>query len=110
MGSRVGGERVPKLVWRVKLVAELQAGETTEIGIAGLEGLCGLALQLHLALRFLSLGHNRRKEPGGWCIVGGDAGVVVVVVAGGQSPDAFLVYARACGDLGEFVFGRITCA
>jgi hypothetical protein len=42
--------------------------------------------------------------------VGGDAGVVVVVVAGGQSADAFLVYARACGDLGEFVFGRIAWA
>src|SRR3954465_4031804 len=66
-----------------------------------------LALQLHSALRLPSLGHNRGREPDGWCIVGGDAGVVVVVVAGGQSPDAFLVYARACGDLGEFVFGRV---
>src|SRR5215213_5057727 len=53
----------------------------------------------------ISRGITAGKEPNGWCIVGGDAGVVVVVVAGGQSADAFLVYARACGDLGEFVFG-----
>jgi hypothetical protein len=28
---------VPKLVWRVKLVAELQAGVTTEVEVARLE-------------------------------------------------------------------------
>jgi hypothetical protein len=31
MGSRDEGELVPKLVWRVKLVAEFESGETTEV-------------------------------------------------------------------------------
>ena len=40
-----------RLVWRVKLVAELEAGETTEVEVARLErdaqaGLAGLGLRL----------------------------------------------------------------
>jgi hypothetical protein len=35
--SRDEGELVPKLVWRVKLVAELSAGVTTEVEVARLE-------------------------------------------------------------------------
>jgi hypothetical protein len=31
------GERVAKLVWRVKLVAEFEAGETTEVEVARIE-------------------------------------------------------------------------
>src|ERR1700761_1270392 len=51
MGSRDEGERVPKLVWRVKLVAEFETGETTEVEIARLErdeqaGLADLGLRL----------------------------------------------------------------
>ena len=41
MGSRDEGELVPKLVWRVKLVAEFESGElnrTTEVEVAHLEG------------------------------------------------------------------------
>jgi hypothetical protein len=37
MGSRDEGERVPKLVWRVKLVAEFETGETKEVEVARLE-------------------------------------------------------------------------
>jgi hypothetical protein len=37
MGSRDEGELVAKLVWRVKLVTELAAGETTEVEVARLE-------------------------------------------------------------------------
>ena len=37
IGSRVEGELVPKLVWRVKLVAEFETGETTEVEVARLE-------------------------------------------------------------------------
>jgi hypothetical protein len=37
LGSRNEGELVPKLVWRVKLVAELEAGVTTEVEVARLE-------------------------------------------------------------------------
>jgi hypothetical protein len=37
LGSRDEGELVAKLVWRVKLVTELQAGETTEVEVARLE-------------------------------------------------------------------------
>ena len=46
-----GGERVAKLVWRVKLVAEFAAGETTEVEVARIEraeqaGLADLGLRL----------------------------------------------------------------
>jgi len=34
MDSRDEGELVSKLVWRVKLVAEFEAGETTEVEVA----------------------------------------------------------------------------
>jgi hypothetical protein len=37
LGSRDEGEPVSKLVWRVKLVAELQPGLTTEVDVACLE-------------------------------------------------------------------------
>jgi hypothetical protein len=37
LGSRDEGERVPKLMWRVKLVAELEPGLTTEVEVARLE-------------------------------------------------------------------------
>jgi len=37
LGSRGEGELVAKLVWRVKLVAELQAGVTTEVEVGRLE-------------------------------------------------------------------------
>src|SRR5664279_5728769 len=51
MGSRDEGELVPKLVWRVKLVAEVESGETTEVEVAHLErdvhvGLADLGLRL----------------------------------------------------------------
>jgi hypothetical protein len=51
LGSRDEGELVPKMVWRVKLVAELQAGEPTEVELARFErdeqtGLAGLGLRL----------------------------------------------------------------
>jgi hypothetical protein len=51
LGSRDEDELVAKLVWRVKLVTELQAGETTEVEIARLErdeqaGLADLGLRL----------------------------------------------------------------
>jgi hypothetical protein len=51
MGSRDEGELVAKLVWRVKLVTELEAGETTEVEVARLErdehaGLADLGLRL----------------------------------------------------------------
>jgi hypothetical protein len=47
---------VPKLVWRVKLVAEFETGETTEVEVAHLErdeqaGLAGLGLRLGEAKR-----------------------------------------------------------
>ena len=56
MGSRDEGERVPKLVWRVKLVAEFETGETTEVEVARLErdeqaGLADLGLRLAEAKR-----------------------------------------------------------
>jgi hypothetical protein len=51
MGSRDEGEQVANLVWRVKLVTELEAGETTEVEVARLErdeqaGLADLGLRL----------------------------------------------------------------
>jgi hypothetical protein len=51
LGSRDEGELVPKMVWWVKLVAELQAGELTEVELARFErdeqtGLAGLGLRL----------------------------------------------------------------
>jgi len=50
-GSRDEGELVPKMVWRVKLVAELEPGLTTEVEVARLErdeqaGLADLGLRL----------------------------------------------------------------
>src|SRR5271170_620058 len=62
MGSRDEGELVPKLVWRVKLVAEFGAGASTEVEVARLErdeqagladlGLClGEAKQLMAAIQ-----------------------------------------------------------
>jgi len=51
LGSRDEGELVAKLVWRVKLVAELPSGVTTEVEVARLErdeqaGLAELGLRL----------------------------------------------------------------
>jgi hypothetical protein len=56
MGSRDEGELVPKLVWRVKLVAEFETGDTTEVEVAYLErdeqaGLADLGLRLAEAKR-----------------------------------------------------------
>jgi hypothetical protein len=56
MGSRDEGERVPKLVWRVKLMAEFETGERTEVEVARLErdeqaGLADLGLRLAEAKR-----------------------------------------------------------
>jgi len=56
MGSRNEGERMPKLVWRVKLVAEFETGETMEVEVARLErdehaGLADLGLRLAEAKR-----------------------------------------------------------
>jgi hypothetical protein len=50
---------VGKLVWRVKLVTELQAGETTEVEVARIErdeqvGLSGLGLRLAEAKQLTS--------------------------------------------------------
>ena len=51
MGLLGGGERVANLVWRVKLVTEFEAGETTEVEVARIEraeqaGLADLGLRL----------------------------------------------------------------
>ncbi len=51
MCSRGEEELVAKQVWRVKLVAEFDAGETTEVEVARIErdeqaGLAGLGLRL----------------------------------------------------------------
>ncbi len=51
MGSRDEGELVPKLAWRVKLVAELRFGVTPETELAHIEhdeqaGLAELGLRL----------------------------------------------------------------
>ena len=51
LGSQDEGELVPKLVWRVKLVAELEAGVTTEVEVACFErdeqaGVAELGLRL----------------------------------------------------------------
>src|ERR1700761_1865060 len=59
MSSRDEGELVPKLVWRVKLVAEFEAGETTEVEVARLErdeqaGLADLGLRLAEAKQLTS--------------------------------------------------------
>ena len=59
LGSRVGGELVAKLVWRVKLVTEFQAGETTEVEVARIErdeqvDLAGLGLRLAEAKQLTS--------------------------------------------------------
>ena len=56
MGSRDEGGLVPKLVWRVRLVAEFETGETTEVEVARLErdehaGLADLGLRLAEAKR-----------------------------------------------------------
>ena len=59
LGSRDEDELVAKLVWRVKLVTELQAGETTEVEIARLErdeqaGLADLGLRLAEAKQLMA--------------------------------------------------------
>jgi len=59
MGSRDEGELVPKLVWRVKLVAEFGAGESTEVEVARLErdeqaGLADLGLCLAEAKQLMA--------------------------------------------------------
>ena len=51
---------MPKLVWRVKLVAEFETGETTEVEVAHLErdehaGLAGLGLRLGEAKRLTAV-------------------------------------------------------
>jgi hypothetical protein len=56
LGSRDEGELVAKLVWRVKLVTELEAGETMEVEVARIErneqaGLANLGLRLAEAKR-----------------------------------------------------------
>jgi hypothetical protein len=56
--SRDEGELVAKLMWRVKLVTELRAGETTEVEVARLErdeqaGLADLGLRLAEAKQLL---------------------------------------------------------
>ena len=56
MGLRDEGELVPKMIWRVKLVAELEPGLTTEVEVARLErdeqaGLADLGLRLAEAKR-----------------------------------------------------------
>src|SRR3954465_2234681 len=61
-GSRNEGGLVPKLVWRVKLVAELEPGVTTETEVACLErneeaGLADLGLRLDEA----------KQLTGPWC-------------------------------------------
>ena len=59
MGSRDEGELVVKLVWRVKLVAELGAGETAEVEVARFErdeqaGLADLGLRLAEAKQLMA--------------------------------------------------------
>jgi len=59
LGSRDEGEPVTKLVWRVKLVTELQAGETMEVEVARIErdeqaGLADLRLRLSEAKQLTS--------------------------------------------------------
>ena len=64
MGSRDEGELVPKLVWRVKLVAEFEAGETTEVEVARIERdeQAGLA---DLGLRLAEAKQSDSRDPGG---------------------------------------------
>jgi hypothetical protein len=59
LDSRDKGELVAKLVWRVKLVTELEAGETTEVEVARLErdehaGLADLGLRLAEAKQLMA--------------------------------------------------------
>ena len=59
MGSRDEGEWVPKLMWRVKSVAEFETGETTEMEVARLErdeqaGLADLGLRLAEAKQLMA--------------------------------------------------------
>jgi hypothetical protein len=59
LGSRDEGEQVAKLVWRVKLVTELEAGETTEVEVSRLErdepaGLADLGLRLSEAKQLMA--------------------------------------------------------
>ena len=59
LGSRDEGELVAKLVWRVKLVTELEAGVTTEVEVARLErneqaGLADLGLRLAEAKQLMA--------------------------------------------------------
>ena len=59
MSAWGGSERVAKVVWRVKLVAEFEAGETTEVDVARIEraeqaGLADLGLRLAEAKQVLA--------------------------------------------------------
>jgi hypothetical protein len=59
LSLRAEGELVPKLVWRVKFVAEFEAGETTEVEVARLErddqaGLADLGLRLAEAKQLMA--------------------------------------------------------
>ena len=59
MGLLGGGERVANLVWRVKLVTEIEAGETTEVEVARIEraeqaGLADLGLRLAEAKQLIA--------------------------------------------------------
>ena len=67
---------MPKLVWRVKLVAEFETGETTEVEVAHLErdeqaGLAGLGLRLGEAKR-LTAAIQAEIVPAQVTIAGGD--------------------------------------
>ena len=62
---RLWRELMAKLVWRVKLVTELQAGETTEVEVARIEcdeqaGLSDLGLRLAEAKQLTSALHPPR--------------------------------------------------
>jgi hypothetical protein len=56
LGSRDEGEPVSKLVWRVKLVAELRAGEPVEVELARFER------DEQAGLADLGLGSRRRSS------------------------------------------------
>ena len=59
LGSRDEGELVPRMVWRVKLIAELGRGSTTEVEVARRErdeqaGLADLGLRLAEAKQLMA--------------------------------------------------------
>ena len=60
MGSRSKGGLVAKLVWRVKLVAELQPGVTTETEVARIERDEEASLA-ELGLRLAEASSSRRR-------------------------------------------------